>query len=268
MSCCVCGIERSPLTRDVCFHSLPKNPETRRKWLDLLQKGDAKRLVVCGNHFTPEDYRESSMKPLLKPDAVPRRELVEIFRNTKPQNKSQSELQQSETVTDDHTYYCMKLRCADALIAKESPHEEGDRVIPQDPEGLVNDLDTSERTSSEQPENSDVNEKINSSSSQVLRDASNVKSPKIEPTGHLKRKLKPGYVCQPPARKRLYVGEFGVFRPEDFKKEATWHRFVNLYLDLKRETILLKRKNERLNDRMTMYKKMVAHLQKTQREGQ
>ncbi|XP_015126070.1 uncharacterized protein LOC107047754 isoform X2 [Diachasma alloeum] len=293
MSCSVCGVERSPFTQDLCFHNLPKKPESRQKWLDVLEKGDVKRLIVCSNHFRPEDYRESSIKPLLKPDAVPRRELVEIFRDTRSSNNNQIESQHCETAVDDHDYYCIKPPHAGVSASEDSPYdyeieyEEFDPGTPNDSEGSIDavdsnrapsedndkhddiDVDNSLRAPPEPLEkDSDVNPKNSLSGNQVLRDASNLKSSKIKQTAKSKRKLEPGYECDPPTRKRLYVGDFGVFRRQDFKDETAWNRFVNLYTDLKREASLLKRKNERLNDRVTMYKKMVAHLQKTPKQCQ
>lgn len=100
-SCCVCGVEQSLKNSHITFHrykiiiskilftllyllcnacvfSLPKNPNVRKQWLEVLKKNDVKSLIVCTQHFKPEDYREFCDKPILKKDAIPRLDVCEL----------------------------------------------------------------------------------------------------------------------------------------------------------------------------------------------
>ncbi|KAL0116209.1 hypothetical protein PUN28_011213 [Cardiocondyla obscurior] len=76
--CSICKEEQTWMNSHLVFHSLPKNPDVRKQWLEVLKKRETvKAVVVCSNHFRPEDYRELCNKPLLKMDAVPRLDICE-----------------------------------------------------------------------------------------------------------------------------------------------------------------------------------------------
>ncbi|XP_011297104.1 uncharacterized protein [Fopius arisanus] len=321
MSCSVCGIERSYLTQHLCFHRLPKNADIRKKWLDVLQKGDVKRLLVCSNHFRPEDYRQFSVKPLLKPDAVPRRELVELFLRGKPTKKSQHaalvEAFNWDTVADEHNYYCMDKPKAKGSVPVyvnevEIAHEKSgvaeehvqyeefnpgspdyDGFDPESPDDCKESIDVNdakktpletndnsiefvdvnsckidpdvERETSEQDDNSDYEELLkNLYGNQVLRDASNVTCSETIADAFLKRKSNSEPERTISAQRRC-IGKNKVFRRDDFANDASWHRFLNYYESRRKEISSLKQKNDRLNNKVTMYKNMVEHMMKKNR---
>ncbi|XP_015436508.1 PREDICTED: uncharacterized protein LOC107191880 [Dufourea novaeangliae] len=65
-----------------------------------------------------------------------------------------------------------------------------------------------------------------------------------------------------PAGKRCVLNEFGVFRREDFIDEITWNRFLRACNGLRREKLLLKRKNERLLKKIKTFSDIIEELQK------
>lgn len=54
---------------------MPKDSETKEKWLKQLKKKHVPGIVVCSKHFEATDFIESSNqgKPALKDDAVPKK---------------------------------------------------------------------------------------------------------------------------------------------------------------------------------------------------
>lgn len=193
--CCICGVEKSTATSHLIFHSLPKDKDIRNQWLKILNKGNIKHLLVCSNHFRPDDYRESSQKPLLKKEAVPR---LDNFANINVQSIENEEINYEYNLTEmDETYNSVNVSNVESSMLTES-----------------NNL---------KRKNDDHNESI-------------------------------------PGKRYCYLGTNGIFRQEDFKDEATWNRFLNTLKDIKKEKILLQRKNERLYKKVEKFKDIVYHL--------
>uniref|UniRef100_A0A3Q1ER92 THAP domain-containing protein 1 n=1 Tax=Acanthochromis polyacanthus TaxID=80966 RepID=A0A3Q1ER92_9TELE len=56
------------------FHSVPDDPETRRKWKVAIRRDNftiTDRTRVCSRHFTPDDFRDTAGRRLLKKGVVP-----------------------------------------------------------------------------------------------------------------------------------------------------------------------------------------------------
>ncbi|XP_018574570.1 THAP domain-containing protein 4-like [Anoplophora glabripennis] len=63
---------------DISFHGIPRNEETRKKWLEAIPKHlireNASSIYICGVHFTPESFQPASLgltKNMLRRTAVP-----------------------------------------------------------------------------------------------------------------------------------------------------------------------------------------------------
>ncbi|KAL0117517.1 hypothetical protein PUN28_010378 [Cardiocondyla obscurior] len=70
--CGICKVEQA-INPHLTFHSLPKNSDIRKQWLEIMKKKDSiKTAFVCNQHFKPEDYRDFCDRPILKNTAVPR----------------------------------------------------------------------------------------------------------------------------------------------------------------------------------------------------
>uniref|UniRef100_G3MKF3 THAP-type domain-containing protein n=1 Tax=Amblyomma maculatum TaxID=34609 RepID=G3MKF3_AMBMU len=74
--CCVPGCrnsrERIP---GLTFHQIPSSEPSRTQWMDVLSRNGVKVFtewtLVCGEHFTHEDYKMTARKNFLLPSAVP-----------------------------------------------------------------------------------------------------------------------------------------------------------------------------------------------------
>ncbi|XP_039308648.1 THAP domain-containing protein 2-like isoform X2 [Solenopsis invicta] len=54
------------------FYNFPSDPDTRKKWLEIIKRDDNKKRFVCSQYFKPEDYRMlCNRRQLLRKDTVP-----------------------------------------------------------------------------------------------------------------------------------------------------------------------------------------------------
>ncbi|TGZ55705.1 uncharacterized protein [Temnothorax longispinosus] len=65
----------------VSFHSFPKNPATRKEWLDILGPTIPSTTVpdtarICSDHFEEKDFDRSSFINRLRPNALPSKRLI------------------------------------------------------------------------------------------------------------------------------------------------------------------------------------------------
>uniref|UniRef100_A0A1E1XD44 THAP-type domain-containing protein n=1 Tax=Amblyomma aureolatum TaxID=187763 RepID=A0A1E1XD44_9ACAR len=108
--CCVPGCrnsrERIP---GLTFHQIPSSEPSRTQWMDVLAKNGVKVFtewtLVCGDHFTHEDYKMTARKNFLLPSAVPSVFTIKPCKNAprkrgrKPKALLQQQQQQAAQVT-------------------------------------------------------------------------------------------------------------------------------------------------------------------------
>ncbi|KAM0727878.1 hypothetical protein ACS0PU_005347 [Formica fusca] len=63
-----------------------------------------------------------------------------------------------------------------------------------------------------------------------------------------------------PVKKRCSFKEFGIFRRENFTDEIIWNRFVTACKELRKEKLLLQRKNERLLKKIKTFNDIIEEL--------
>ncbi|KAL0117513.1 hypothetical protein PUN28_010378 [Cardiocondyla obscurior] len=166
--CGICKVEQA-INPHLTFHSLPKNSDIRKQWLEIMKKKDSiKTAFVCNQHFKPEDYRDFCDRPILKNTAVPRLNI------------------------EDELNTCV-----------ESIEHDSMEVIKNDSSG----------------------------------DESSVAS-----------------------KKHCNLKKFGIFRKEDFNDEKLWNRFLVAFEEMRKEKVLLERKNKRLYEKVQKYKHIVEEL--------
>lgn len=74
--CCIpsCRNSRERIP-GLTFHQIPSNEPCRTKWMEVLTKNGVNAFtewtLVCGEHFTHEDYKMTARKNFLLPSAVP-----------------------------------------------------------------------------------------------------------------------------------------------------------------------------------------------------
>uniref|UniRef100_A0A131YL49 THAP domain containing protein n=1 Tax=Rhipicephalus appendiculatus TaxID=34631 RepID=A0A131YL49_RHIAP len=101
--CCIPGCrnsrERIP---GLTFHQIPSNEPWRASWMEVLTKNGVKAFtewtLVCGEHFTHEDYKMTARKNFLLPSAVPSVFTIKPCRNApkKRGRKPKALLQQQQ----------------------------------------------------------------------------------------------------------------------------------------------------------------------------
>ncbi|KAL0117515.1 hypothetical protein PUN28_010378 [Cardiocondyla obscurior] len=104
--CGICKVEQA-INPHLTFHSLPKNSDIRKQWLEIMKKKDSiKTAFVCNQHFKPEDYRDFCDRPILKNTAVPRLniedELNTCVESIEHDSMEVINFQESVTEIDDH----------------------------------------------------------------------------------------------------------------------------------------------------------------------
>ncbi|KAL7849273.1 hypothetical protein SRHO_G00208960 [Serrasalmus rhombeus] len=88
MRCCVpfcTNRTRKSTGSPVPYHRFPASADSCRLWLLVMNhklaaaepfsRVTVRNLRVCGDHFSPDDYREGLQRDILKPTAVPSRRL-------------------------------------------------------------------------------------------------------------------------------------------------------------------------------------------------
>lgn len=90
--CCVpgCHSHNGDTTRQISFHRLPQDIKRKNEWLKRIGRSTATpeastgNLLVCGNHFEPDDFKWTPVRRTLKPSALPRCPLTEATASTLP----------------------------------------------------------------------------------------------------------------------------------------------------------------------------------------
>ncbi|KAL7832286.1 hypothetical protein AOLI_G00298340 [Acnodon oligacanthus] len=98
MRCCVpfcTNRTRKSTGSPVPFHRFPASADSSRLWLvamnhrlaaaEPFSRATVRNLRVCGQHFSPDDYREGLQRDILKPTAVPSRCLPVTAVKTDPE---------------------------------------------------------------------------------------------------------------------------------------------------------------------------------------
>ncbi|XP_025995164.1 uncharacterized protein LOC105206304 [Solenopsis invicta] len=105
--CCVCHKEQYKTDEPIIFHRFPSDPDTRKKWLEIIKRDDNKKRFVCSQHFKPEDYRMlCDRRQLLRKDAVPNINIpqldakVQLIKNEK-QNSEQLPMECHKDMDDN-----------------------------------------------------------------------------------------------------------------------------------------------------------------------
>ncbi|KAL0117509.1 hypothetical protein PUN28_010378 [Cardiocondyla obscurior] len=62
------------------------------------------------------------------------------------------------------------------------------------------------------------------------------------------------------SKKHCNLKKFGIFRKEDFNDEKLWNRFLVAFEEMRKEKVLLERKNKRLYEKVQKYKHIVEEL--------
>ncbi|XP_011866845.1 PREDICTED: uncharacterized protein LOC105561459 [Vollenhovia emeryi] len=227
MICCVCKVEEVSINSHLVFHHLPKNPDRRKQWLEVLKKGNVKDLVVCSKHFKPDDYREFCDRPLLNKNAIPR--LSELNTCTQSTEKDPINVQDSTIEMDCHEKTIESASIdnmndsRNIVIVEVKPEHE------HEPERLTEcPLETIDKTR----KNCKRRNNIDCNGSSAL------------------------------SKKRCYLKNFGIFRKEDFKTEESWNRFLAAFEDMRKDKLLLQRKNERLFTKVQKFKGVIKDLKR------
>ncbi|KAL0117512.1 hypothetical protein PUN28_010378 [Cardiocondyla obscurior] len=195
--CGICKVEQA-INPHLTFHSLPKNSDIRKQWLEIMKKKDSiKTAFVCNQHFKPEDYRDFCDRPILKNTAVPRLNIEDEL-NT----------------------------CVESI-----EHDSMEVINFQDYDAEIDDC--TETIELVTDENIKCSKRKNDSSG----DESSVAS-----------------------KKHCNLKKFGIFRKEDFNDEKLWNRFLVAFEEMRKEKVLLERKNKRLYEKVQKYKHIVEEL--------
>ncbi|KAL0116211.1 hypothetical protein PUN28_011213 [Cardiocondyla obscurior] len=218
--CSICKEEQTWMNSHLVFHSLPKNPDVRKQWLEVLKKRETvKAVVVCSNHFRPEDYRELCNKPLLKMDAVPRLDICESDACVESIEKSPTDFQESVDETDhsEETIECV------------NKSQNIENVSIDESESEMSEIDKTDETN---------------------------KTKRCLKRKNDSNYDKSGVV----SKKRCNLKKLGMFRKEEFNDENLWNRFLVAFEAMKKEKALLERKNKRLFEKVQKYRHIVEEL--------
>ena len=69
VGCSAIGCSNNSNDKELSFHRLPKNNETRKKWLQMMKRVDiveGQKVVLCSAHFVSDDFkRDLKVKTLI-----------------------------------------------------------------------------------------------------------------------------------------------------------------------------------------------------------
>ncbi|XP_015117366.1 uncharacterized protein LOC107041363 [Diachasma alloeum] len=289
--CCVCGVQQSKSIPNPnrMFHRLPKNPETRNKWLQILGKGNVKELAVCSNHFLPKDYRPLCDKSLLQSYAVPRLNVAsvatcgslpesqnvhsenfvnevessQLHENTmvgvesptiiRTPSSPPAQLIETSCLPSEQAVTCCSASRGQSISISSPPDQS---ILPSSPPS-----EPFNPTRSSPPEQSTPTP---SSSPESLSTPSPPPGKSAVPrTEVLKRKRGTNNdEFDMPPKKRVNLKEFGIFRSGEFKEEASWRKFMRCIRGLKGKIEVLSRRNERLVSKIETYKHVIDELKR------